>query len=185
MEQAPAIGEDRSRVCLGVVTAPHGVRGLLRIKSFTADPEAIGQYGPLENERGEPVVLELVGAVKGVVLARLDGVADRDAAERLKGMRLFLPRERLPEPGEDEFYHTDLLGLAVEFADGTLLGRVRAVHDFGAGDSIEIEQEGGAIVMVPFSRAAVPVVDIAGGRIVVEPPEGLFAPLAAETAAEE
>src|SRR5271169_2904304 len=110
------------RVCLGVVTAPHGVRGLVRIKSFTAAPEGVAQYGPLETEAGDKLTLELVGAAKGVVLARVLGVTDRDAAERLKGMRLYLPRAALPAPEAEEYYHADLLGLAAELGDGTRLG---------------------------------------------------------------
>jgi 16S rRNA processing protein RimM len=162
------------RICLGVITAPHGVKGLVRVKSFTAEPDAIAQYAPLEDEAGRPIRIEFIGAAKGVLLARIDGVADRDAAERLKGLRLCLPRDALPPPKDEEYYHADLLGLAAELPDGTRLGRVRAVHDFGAGDSIEIEREGAAPILVPFTRAAVPVVDIAGGRIVVDPPEGLL-----------
>ena len=168
------------RLCLGVVTAPHGVRGLVRIKSFTAAPAGVAQYGPLETESGETLTLELVGAAKGVVVARMPGVTDRDAAERLKGMRLYLPRSALPPPDEEEYYHADLLGLTAELADGTRLGEVSAVHDYGAGDSIEIERPEGGVVIVPFTRAAVPVVDIAGGRIVVEPPDGLLTPLSAD-----
>jgi 16S rRNA processing protein RimM len=165
-----------TRVCLGVVTAPQGVKGLVRIKSFTAEPDAIARYGPLETEAGARVALDIVGTGKGVLIARIDGVADRDAAERWKGARLYLARAALPAPGEEEYYHADLLGLAAELADGTPLGRVRAVHDFGAGDSIEIERKEGAPLVVPFTRAAVPVVDIAGGRVVIDPPEGLIGP---------
>jgi 16S rRNA processing protein RimM len=168
----------QDRVCLAVVTAPHGVKGLVRVKSFTAEPEALARYAPIENERGERVALSLIGAAKGVLLARIEGVGDRDAAERVKGMRLYLPRAALPAPEEEEYYHADLLGLAVELADGTALGHVRAVHEYGAGDSIEIERPSGAPVLVPFTRAAVPIVDLAGGRIVVAPPEGVLAPVA-------
>ncbi|HUZ72247.1 MAG TPA: ribosome maturation factor RimM [Stellaceae bacterium] len=164
------------RVCLGVVAAPHGVKGLLRVKSFTAEPEAIARYGPLEDEAGTKLALELVGAVKGVLVMRIEGVANRDAAERLKGRRLYLPRAALPEPAAEEYYHADLIGLVAELKDGTVLGRVRAVHDFGAGDSLEIAREGAAPVLIPFTRAAVPEVAIKEGRIVVDPPEGLLAP---------
>lgn len=163
------------RVLMGVITGAHGVRGLLRVKSFAAEPEAITAYGPLEDERGERrFALELRGAVKGVLIARLDGITDRNAAERLKGTRLYLPRAALPEPEAEEYYHADLLGLAVEFKDGAVFGRVRAVHDFGAGDSLEVERPDGRMVMVPFTRTVVPVVDIAAGRLVVDPPKGLL-----------
>jgi 16S rRNA processing protein RimM len=166
---------DGRRVCLGVVTSPHGVRGLVRIKSFTAEPQGVAAYGPLEDERGERrYELELVGSAKGVVLARVAGVTDRDAAERLKGVRLYVSRDVLPAAGEEEYYHADLLGLRVELGDGSELGRVRAVHDFGAGDTLEVMRSEGGAVMVPFTRAVVPVVDLAAGRLVVDPPPGLL-----------
>ena len=176
------------RVLMGVVTGAHGVRGLLRVKSFAGEPKDIAAYGPLEDEAGSRrFPLEVVGAAKGVLIMRLAGVADRDAAERLKGQRLYLLRAALPEPETEEYYHADLIGLAVELAAGGPLGRVRAVHDFGAGDSLEIECADGRVVMVPFTRAIVPVVDIAQGRVVVDPPAGLFEhrPVEAEAGPED
>ncbi|HEV2301995.1 MAG TPA: ribosome maturation factor RimM [Stellaceae bacterium] len=164
-----------SRICLGVVTAPHGVKGAVRIKSFTADPADIVRYGPLEDEGGERrYALTVVGEGKGVLLARLSGVDDRNRAEALRGLRLYLPREKLPQPAADEYYHADLIGLAAVLGDGTSLGRVRAVHDFGAGDTLEIARGEGPPILVPFTRAVVPVVDIAGGKVVLDPPEGLL-----------
>jgi 16S rRNA processing protein RimM len=161
------------RVLLGVITGPHGVRGLVRVKSFTAEPGAIAAYGPLEDERGERrFSLEPVGAAKGVLIARLAQVSDRDAAERLKGVHLYLPRAALPEPGEEEYYHADLVGLPAVLRDGEVFGRVRAVHGYGAGDSLEIERPDGRMVLLPFTSAVVPVVDVKGGRLVVDPPEG-------------
>lgn len=163
------------RVLMGVITGAHGVRGLVRVKSFAASPEGIAAYGPLEDERGERrFKLELAGAVKGVLLARIVGVTDRDAAERLKGTRLYLPRAALPEPGEEEYYHADLLGLAVVLRDGTPLGSVRAVHEYGAGDSLEVVRSDGETVIVPFTSTVVPEVDLARGRLVVDPPAGLL-----------
>ena len=144
---------------------------MVRIKTFTAEPDALARYKPLETETGERIELDIVGAAKGVLLARVAGVADRDAAERLKGARLCLPRAALPAPEDEEYYHADLLGLPVELGDGTLLGKVRAVHAYGAGDSLEMERETGAPLIVPFTRAAVPVVDVAHRRIVVALPE--------------
>jgi len=166
----------QSRVLLAIVTAPHGVKGLVRVKSFAEEPGSLTRFGGLEDESGAPVSLTVVGAAKGVVLARVAGVGDRDAAERLKGTRLYLPRAALPPAGPEEFYHADLLGLAAELADGTVLGRVRAIHNFGAGDSIEIAREGAAPLVVPFTRAVVPLVEPEKGRIVVAPPEGLLEP---------
>jgi 16S rRNA processing protein RimM len=114
------------------------------------------------------------------VIATLSGIGDRDAAEALKGVNLFAPRDALPPAGEDEFYHADLVGLRAEAEDGTDMGTVRALHDFGAGDVIEIQGPDGAPFVLPFTRAAVPVIDIAGGRIVVAPPPGLLGPMTEE-----
>lgn len=162
-------------MCLGIITGVHGVRGQVRVRSFTADPVAIASYGPLTDERGERrFALELVASAKGVLIARIEGVADRDAAERLRGVRLYLDRKALPAPGAEEYYLADLVGLAASLNDGRALGVVAAVHDFGAGASIEIAAEDGAPLVVPFNTAAVPVVDIAGGRLVVTPPIGLL-----------
>jgi 16S rRNA processing protein RimM len=182
-----ASNQDR-RVLMGVITGPHGVRGLVRVKSFAAEADGITAYGPLEDERGERrFALQPVGAAKGVLIMRLDGVADRDAAEALKGTRLYLPRATLPEPGEEEYYHADLVGLAAMLKDGSALGRVKAVHAYGGGDSLEVERPNGRTVIVPFTTAVVPVVDIAGGRLVVDPPEGLLdnRPIEAEQEDEE
>ena len=162
---------------MGVVGAPHGVHGAVRIKTYTDEPDAIARYGALEDEAGErQFKLHVLGTAKGdgMVVAQIAGIADRDAAERLRGLRLCLPRVALPPTQEDEFYHADLVGLAATLADGTAIGRVAAVHDFGAGDVLEIARERGQPLVVPFTRAAVPVVDIAGSRIVLDPPEGLL-----------
>lgn len=159
------------RVCLGQVGAPHGVRGEVRLYSFTADPEAIAQYGPLETEAGGVVEIAALRPAKGHFVARLAGVADRNAAERLTNVKLYVRRERLPDlPDADEFYHADLIGLAVFDRAGTQLGTVVAVHNFGAGDLIELQQADGRTTMLPFDAATVPEVDIAAGRIVVEQP---------------
>lgn len=171
-ERIPPSGK---RVCVGVVAGAHGVRGAVRIKSFTADPKDVGRYGPVEDEGGQrKFKLSFVGTAKGVVLAKLTGITDRDQAEALRAMRLYLPREALPPPDEEEYYHADLIGIAAVLADGTSIGTVQAVHDFGAGDCLEIARPERQPVMVPFTRAAVPVIDIAGGRVVLDPPAGLL-----------
>jgi 16S rRNA processing protein RimM len=171
----------RRRVCVGVVTGAHGVRGAVRVKSFTADPADVGRYGPLEDEAGERQFrLRLVGNARGVLIARIAGIADRDHAEELRGLRLYLPRAALPPPGEDEYYHADLIGLDAVLIDGTPVGRVRAIYDFGAGDTLDIAREAGPPVMVPFTRAVVPAVDLAAGRLVINPPPGLLAPIEEE-----
>ena len=164
-----------SRLCVGVITGAQGVRGAVRIKSFTVVPEDVAAYGPVADEKGHrEFALRPVGRAKGVVIATIAGVTDRDGAERLKGVRLYVARDRLPAPGKEEYYHADLIGLAAVLRDGTPLGQVRAVHEYGAGDSIEVVRESGATVMVPFTRATVPEVDLAAGRLVIEPLDGLL-----------
>lgn len=160
------------RVCVGVVVGAHGVRGALRIKPFTEQPDGITAYGPVEDEAGaRRLRLKVLGTAKGIVTATAQGVADRDAAEALTGTRLYVPRDRLPPPEPDEFYHSDLVGLAALREDGTPFGTVRAVFDFGAGDVIELALADGRVEMLPFTKAVVPVVDLAAGRLVVSPPE--------------
>src|SRR3954452_10046310 len=165
------------RVCVGVVTGAHGVRGAVRLKSFTAEPENIASYGPLEDESGtRRFALRVVGSAKGVLIAAISGIDDRDRAEALRGLRLYLPRSALPPTEEEEYYHADLIGLVAVRSDGTAIGTVRAVHDFGAGDTLEIERSQGQPVLVPFTRAVVPIVDLDAGRLVLDPPPGLLEP---------
>jgi 16S rRNA processing protein RimM len=163
------------RICLGVVTGAHGVQGAVRIKSFTAVPEDVARYGPLTDEGGvRRFELHLVGTAKGVVIAHLSDVADRNQAEGLRGLRLYLPRSALPQTAAEEYYHADLIGLEAVLGDGTPVGRVRAVYDFGAGDTLELTRPGGPPVMVPFTRAVVPNIELAAGRLVLDPPPGLL-----------
>lgn len=151
------------------------MRGAVRIKSFTEAAENIARYGPVEDESGRRRFnLRLYGVTKGALIARLPGVEDRDDAEALRGLRLYLPRTALPQPGPEEYYHTDLIGLEAVLGDGTPVGRVRAIYDFGAGDTLELVRPDAPPVMVPFTRAIVPVVAPAEGRLVLEPPPGLF-----------
>jgi len=161
-----------NRVCVAQIGAPHGVRGEVRLRSFTEDPMAVARYGPLESEDGSrSFEIESIRPAKGHLVARLRGVNDRDAAKRLTGTELFVPRERLPAPKEDEFYHADLIGLAAVDGDGNQLGTIVAVHNFGAGDILEIQPAVGAAMLLPFTQAIVPTVDIKRGRVVVVPPE--------------
>ncbi len=165
-------GTSAKLVVMGIITGAHGVRGEVKIKSFTDNPADIAAYGRLLLDDGprEVKILRLRPA-KGLFIAKLDGIDDRNAAEALKGCKLKLPRERLPEPEEDEFYHEDLLGLRVEDEGGQALGRIKAVQNFGAGDLLEVQPERGASFYVPFTRRDVPEVDIAGGRVIVRLPE--------------
>jgi 16S rRNA processing protein RimM len=157
------------RIQLGVIGRPHGVRGLVHVHSYTADPEALPSYGPFTDERGRAFTLrwmsEGVAELSEVVDGKKVPVRDRAVAEKLVNTRLFVPRERLPAPDADEFYLTDLVGLAAFGVDGSELGRVDVVHDYGGGASLEIGR-----LLVPFTRACVPVVDVAGGRVTVVPP---------------
>jgi 16S rRNA processing protein RimM len=161
----------KDRVLLGVVAAPHGVRGLVRIKSYTEDPMAVGVYGPLSDETGRKKYrVEALSAARGAVLARIEGVADRTAAEALRGLRLYVERSALPATGEREWYEADLVGLAAVGRDGRDWGKVVAFHDFGAGSVMEVSDG----VMLPFTDAVVPEIDIEGGRVIVDPPAGLL-----------
>ena len=162
----------QDRVLLGVVAAPHGVRGLVRIKSFTEDPMAVAAYGPLSDESGKKEYrVEALSAARGAVLARIEGVADRTAAEALRGLRLFVERQSLPHTGEREWYEADLIGLKAAGTDGRDWGKVIAFHDFGAGSVMEVS--GG--VMLPFTDEAVPEIDVEGGKVLIDPPAGLLA----------
>jgi len=174
------------RVLLGVIGRPHGVRGLVRVQSFTADPAAIARYGPLTDETGaRSFRLEIVtpGAMPVV---RIEGVTDRDAAARLTGTRLHVERSALPAPGEDEYYLTDLIGCAAVDESGKALGTVAEVQDHGAGAFLEIAREGRPALLVPFTRAAVPVVDLAARLLVISPPvETIVPPSPGSARAEE
>jgi 16S rRNA processing protein RimM len=160
-----------SRVCVGVVAGVHGVRGLLRVKSFTETPRDIAAYGPLADKASHRQFnLKITGSAKGVLLAKIDGIETRDAAEALRGVEFYVARDALPTTGENEFYHADLIGLRAELSDGKPYGTVRALHEFGAGDMIEIMLESGGVSILPFTRIIVPVVDIKSGWIIVSPP---------------
>lgn len=167
--------KDDQRICLGAVAGVHGVKGLVRLKSFTLDPKDIASYGPLEDERGSRrFEIAVMGASRGALIARIQGVEDRDAAERLKGEKLYVKRSRLPPTDPGEFYQHDLIGLEARLEDGSRLGRVEAVFDFGGGTNLEIARPDGGSVMVPFTRRTVPEVDLSGGLLTVAPPEGLL-----------
>jgi 16S rRNA processing protein RimM len=164
------------RICVARIGAAHGVKGEVKLWSFTADPAAVADYGPLESEDGSRrFEIEAMRPAKDHLVARLSGVRDRDAAERLVNTRLYVARERLPAPEPGEFYHADLIGLRAESRDGAALATIVGIHDFGAGDLLELRPlGGGGTVLMPFTALTVPVVDIAGGRIVIDPPQDLF-----------
>ena len=168
--------EMTDRVCVGAIAGAYGVRGEIRLKSFCAEPEAIATYGPLFSEDGtQSYEITLKGPIKNGFAARLAGVASKEAADRLKGTRLYAPRDMLPELPDDEYYHADLLGLTVFDTGGTELGRVKAVLNHGASDLLEVAVKGAKQpVLLPFTQSAVPTVDLTAKRIVADPPEGLF-----------
>ena len=160
-------------VQVGRVAGAFGVRGEVRITSFTGEPLALLDYKTLVREDGSPGLTLTSGrAAKGGVVVRAKEVETRDQAEALRGLKLYIPRDRLPEPEEDEFYVTDLIGLALQTPDGEALGTIRSVQDFGAGDLLEVQPpEGGATWYLPFTREAVPEVRIADGVVVAVKPE--------------
>ena len=164
------------RVCLGAIAGAFGVKGEVRLKSFTAEPDDVAAYGALETEDGKKSFeITLTGQTKNGLPARLSGIATKEQADDLRGTRLYVDRTRLPEPDEDEFYHADLIGLDAYDTGGTHLGTVKAVHNHGATDLLELRlPNSSATVLLPFTLEAVPTVDLASGRIVADPPEGLF-----------
>ena len=158
-------------ICIARIGAAHGVRGAVKLWTFTEDPLAVLRYGPLATKDGaRQFVVTHAREAKGHLVATLKGIATREDAERLNGIELYIAREKLPATGEDEYYHADLIGLAAVNAADEPLGRVTAIHNFGAGDIIEITPPHGAAMLLPFTNAVVPTVDLAGGRVVIELP---------------
>ena len=161
-----------AQICIARIGAAHGVRGAVKLWTFTEDPLAVKAYGPLTTKDGtRQFEVATAREAKGHLVATLKGIATREEAERLNGIELYIAREKLPVPDEDEYYHADLIGLdAVTTADAPL-GRVVAIHNFGAGDIIEIAPPQGPTMLLPFTNAVVPTVDLAQGRVVVEMPK--------------
>jgi 16S rRNA processing protein RimM len=161
-----------AHICVARIGAAHGVRGAVKLWTFTDDPLAVTRYGPLATRDGaRQFEVTQVREAKGHLVATLKGVTTREQAERLNGIELYVARERLPDTGEDEYYHADLIGLAAVTSANQPLGRVVAIHNFGAGDIIEIAPPSGATMLLPFTNAVVPSVDVAGGRVVIELPQ--------------
>ena len=163
-------------ICVGAIAGAFGVHGEVRLKSFTAEAEAIADYAPLMREDGSGAFdIVLTRSIKNGLAVRMSGVTTKEEADALKGVQLYAPRARLPELDEDEFYHTDLIGMEVRDTGGTVLGRVKSVQNNGADDLLEVHGPGlKATVLLPFTKAIVPTVDMASGRLIADPPEGLF-----------
>lgn len=163
-------------ICVGAIAGSFGVRGEVRLKSFCAVPEEIEDYSPLSNEDGSKTYsLTITRPIKNGFAALLEGVETKEDADAIKGLRLFARRDQLPQLPDDEFYHADLIGLEVYDTGGTLLGTVKSVQNHGASDLLEIHGPGlKATVLLPFTLEAVPTVDLTQGRIIADPPEGLF-----------
>ena len=161
-----------ARICIARIGAAHGVRGAVKLWTFTEDPLAVKHYGPLR-PRTARAQFEVATAreAKDHLVATLKGVATREDAERLNGIELYIAREKLPATDEDEYYHADLIGLAAVNAADEPIGRVMAIHNFGAGNIIEIAPPHGPTLLLPFTNAVVPTVDLAGGRVVIELPQ--------------
>jgi len=165
--------DDNKRLLMGRIGAAHGIKGEIRIQSFTEEPLALLDYGPLgTNKPGLVIEIESARATTNVLVARLKGIADRTAAEKLNGVELYVDRDKLPPPdAEDDFYHADLIGLEARLADGSVVGKVMAIPNFGASDLLEVRDErSGDTFLYPFTKAVVPVVDIAKGYLVIEVP---------------
>jgi 16S rRNA processing protein RimM len=159
------------QICIARIGAAHGVRGAVKLWTFTEDPFAVQSYGPLSTRDGtRHFEVDTAREAKGHLVATLKGVSTREDAERLNGIELYIAREKLPATDEDEYYHADLIGLAAVSSAHEPIGRVIAIHNFGAGDIIEIAPPSGATLLLPFTNAIVPTVDLAGGRVVIELP---------------
>jgi 16S rRNA processing protein RimM len=161
-----------SQICVARIGAAHGVRGAVKLWTFTEDPLAVKHYGPLSTKDGvRQFEVTHVREAKDHLVATLKGIATREDAERLNGIELYIARDKLPETGEDEYYHADLIGLAAVNAANEAIGRVIAIHNFGAGDIIEIAPASGPTLLLPFTNAVVPTVDLANRRVVIELPQ--------------
>jgi 16S rRNA processing protein RimM len=164
-------------VCLGVIVGVKGLKGEVKIKTFTEAPEDVAAYGPLRTARGQTLDLTVVSVAQDVVTAKVSGITDRTAAEALKGLELFVDRAALPETEEGTFYHADLVGLPVATSDGQVVGKVVALHNFGGGDVMEVsEAKDGSqkTALLPFTADVIAHVDMAAGRVVINPMPGLF-----------
>lgn len=171
--KAPNSGEStettESNVCLAEILAPHGVRGAVRLKSFTKDPLSLFDYPQLFDAQGVPYKIKYFASKQnGVFVVTINGVTTCDAAELLRGVKLYVKRSDLPSPPEDEFYYTDMIGLSVITTKGEVVGIVSTVQNFGAGDLLEVKTSSGKLYTVPFTKEAVPQIDVDKGELVID-----------------
>ena len=165
---------ETDHICVGAFSGSYGINGEVRLKSFCADPEAIADYSPLTSEDGKrSFAITLTRSIKGALVAKVEGITNKEDADKLKGIRLHAKREQLPALPDDEFYHADLIGMTVLDTGGTVLGKVHAVQNHGASDLLEVMPEGSsATILLPFTNEVIPTVDLTAGRIIANPPEG-------------
>jgi 16S rRNA processing protein RimM len=167
---------DDNRICVGVVTGPHGLKGDVKLKSFTESPKDVAAFGPVTDKTGEQSFnIRIISANHKGLVVELSGVRGREAAEAIRGTELYMPRDLLPELAEDEFYFSDLIGLAVEHINGSKIGIVSLVDNYGAGDVMEVNLKDGGTEMFQMSREVVPEIDLKNGRVVINPPAEIFA----------
>lgn len=173
--------DEASWVCVAAIATTHGVRGALKLRCFTEHPEDVAAYGPLYDRQGRRLFdITIVGNAKGGVIAKADGIDNKDAADALRGTELFVLRSALPNPDDDEFYYQDLVGLVAVDGDGERIGIVKQVANHGAGDLIEIVADAGGVAIFPFDKATVPSVDLTAGRLTVTPREEIVVQPVAE-----
>lgn len=164
-----------SQICVARIGAPHGVRGAVKLWTFTEDPLSVTEYGPLKTkDGGRTLEVDTVREANGHLVATFKNVASREDAERLNGIELYVPRDVLPDVEDGEYYHADLIGLAAVDAAGAAIGKVLAIHNFGAGDIIEIAPLEGNTLLLPFTDAVVPTVDLKAGHVVIEMPQEII-----------
>ncbi|MCK5296146.1 MAG: 16S rRNA processing protein RimM [Alphaproteobacteria bacterium] len=168
-DKAKNVQTETDRICVGVIGKAHGLHGQVKVTSFTDCPEDITAYGLLENSDGtRKFKITIVGKNKEALRAKIDGVSNRDEAEKLNGEKLFVSRQLLPETEDDEFYYTDLIGLETCYENGELAGKINAVHNFGAGDLLEIKKVDNSVEFIAFTKEAVPKIDIKNGLVVIK-----------------
>ncbi len=165
---------DPAQICLGVIVASKGLRGEVKIKSHTENPRDIAAYGPVFTDDGRELDLAITGAGKGVVIGKIKGVDTQEEAEGLRGLNLYVPRSALPPPDADSHYQADLVGLQAVRTDGEIVGTVLTFHNFGAGDVMEVQKNGGDTILIPFTDAAIAKVDMDGRQVLITPLPGLF-----------